>query len=291
MENLKKDAFDEIGDGMIPMKPIMRAAQKAGVKHCHAEQDHSPLPLCRAFERASGISIHDQGERFLPSGFSLVCRFTQKSKALLIVSDDLKADALGCYGSEIAQTPNVDQLARGRHALWKRLLPRTVCRPSRASFMRGRYHGEKEITWGEHFQKNGYSSTRVGKIFHMRVPGDIIAGTDGDGVPACWSAKYNMPGKEAHTPGNYACLNLDKFTTELQGRQSTKMPFRMFVTVDYAGDGSDQPDWKAATKSVELLKNFKKEGKAPSFWQPDSFAPTTRTPRPSSISNATPSSK
>ncbi len=42
---LAPDAFDEIGDGMIPMKPIMRAAQKAGVKHCHVEQDHSPSPL------------------------------------------------------------------------------------------------------------------------------------------------------------------------------------------------------------------------------------------------------
>ena len=42
---LEKDAFDEIGDGMIPMKPIMRAAQKAGIKHCHVEQDHSPAPL------------------------------------------------------------------------------------------------------------------------------------------------------------------------------------------------------------------------------------------------------
>jgi sugar phosphate isomerase/epimerase len=42
---LQHDAFDEIGDGMIPMKPIMQAAQKAGVKHCHVEQDHSPAPL------------------------------------------------------------------------------------------------------------------------------------------------------------------------------------------------------------------------------------------------------
>ena len=180
---------------------------------------------------------------------------------LLIVSDDLKADALGCYGSKIAQTPNIDQLAQEGTLFQNAYCQGTVCRPSRASFMRGRYHGGKEITWGEHFQKNGYSSTRVGKIFHMRVPGDIIAGTDGDDVPACWSAKYNMPGKEAHTPGNYACLNLNKFTTDLQGRQSTRMPFRMFVTVDYVGDGSDQPDWKAATKSVELLKSFKKDDK------------------------------
>ena len=67
---------------------------------------------------------------------------------LLIVSDDLKADALGCYGSEIAQTPNVDQLAREGTLFGNAYCQGTVCRPSRASFMRGRYRGEKEITWG-----------------------------------------------------------------------------------------------------------------------------------------------
>ena len=195
-------------------------------------------------------------------GFALgLCAPAKVKNILLIVSDDLKADALACYGSKVADTPNIDQLAREGTLFQNAYCQGTVCRPSRASFMRGRHQGGKEITWGEHFQKNGYSSTRVGKIFHMRVPGDIIAGTDGDDVPACWSAKYNMPGKEAHTPGNYACLNLNKFTTELKGRQSTRMPYRMFVTVDYVGDGSDQPDWKAATKSVELLKSFKEDDK------------------------------
>ena len=37
------------------------------------------------------------------------------------------------------------------------------------------------------------------------------------------------------------------------------MPNRMFVTVDYEGDGSDQPDFKTASKSIELLKRFKQE--------------------------------
>ena len=180
---------------------------------------------------------------------------------LLIVSDDLKADVLGCYGNKIARTPHLDRLAEEGTLFQNAYCQGTACAPSRASFMRGRYVGKKEITWGEHFQKNGFSSTRVGKIFHMRVPGDIIAGTDGQDIPECWSAKYNMPGKEAHTPGNYACLNLNKFTTELEGRQSPQMPYRMFVTVDYVGDGSDQPDWKAATQSIELLKSLKKENK------------------------------
>ena len=42
---VKQEVFDEIGDGMIPMVPIMEAARKIGVKHCHVEQDHSPAPL------------------------------------------------------------------------------------------------------------------------------------------------------------------------------------------------------------------------------------------------------
>lgn len=180
---------------------------------------------------------------------------------LFIISDDLKADALSCYGNPIAKTPNLDRLAKEGMLFKHAYCQGTVCAPSRASLMRGRYFGKNEITWGEHFQNNGLSSTRVGKIFHMRVPGDIIDGTDGADIPQCWSEKFNMSGLEAHTPGNYACLNLNIFTNELQGRESTRMPNRMFVTVDYSGDGSDQPDWKAATKSIELLTRFALEKK------------------------------
>jgi sugar phosphate isomerase/epimerase len=39
---LPQEAFQEIGDGVIAMKPILDAAANAGVKHCHVEQDHSP---------------------------------------------------------------------------------------------------------------------------------------------------------------------------------------------------------------------------------------------------------
>jgi len=39
---LPADAFQELGDGMIPMEPILVAAKAAGVVHCHVEQDQSP---------------------------------------------------------------------------------------------------------------------------------------------------------------------------------------------------------------------------------------------------------
>jgi sugar phosphate isomerase/epimerase len=43
--SMPQEAFKEIGNGIIPMKPILTAAAEAGVVHCHVEQDHSPDPL------------------------------------------------------------------------------------------------------------------------------------------------------------------------------------------------------------------------------------------------------
>ena len=47
---LPKDAFKELGNGMIPMEPIIVAAKDAGVAHCHVEQDQSPDPLASVRE-------------------------------------------------------------------------------------------------------------------------------------------------------------------------------------------------------------------------------------------------
>jgi sugar phosphate isomerase/epimerase len=43
--SVPNDAFQELGDGIIPMEPILVAAKAAGVKHCHVEQDQSPDPI------------------------------------------------------------------------------------------------------------------------------------------------------------------------------------------------------------------------------------------------------
>jgi sugar phosphate isomerase/epimerase len=40
-----EDAFQELGDGILSWEPILKAAQAAGVEHCHVEQDQSPDPL------------------------------------------------------------------------------------------------------------------------------------------------------------------------------------------------------------------------------------------------------
>jgi sugar phosphate isomerase/epimerase len=39
------DGFKELGNGIIPMEPILKRAAEIGVVHCHVEQDQSPDPL------------------------------------------------------------------------------------------------------------------------------------------------------------------------------------------------------------------------------------------------------
>lgn len=179
---------------------------------------------------------------------------------VFIVSDDLKASVLGCYGDPVCETPHLDRLAAEGMVFERAYCQGTVCGPSRTSFMHSRYFGSEGLTLGEHLIGHDYTSARVGKIFHMRVPGDIVAGTNGQDIARCWTERYNAPGSEAHTPGDYACLNLNLFTTDLANRESTKMKHRMFVSVSYEGDGSDQPDWKAATQSIKLLQRYREEG-------------------------------
>ena len=42
---IPKEAFEELGDGVIDMEPTLKVAKAAGVKICHVEQDHSPNPI------------------------------------------------------------------------------------------------------------------------------------------------------------------------------------------------------------------------------------------------------
>lgn len=177
---------------------------------------------------------------------------------LFLICDDLKASVLSCYGDKVCRTPNIDKIADNGMVFDRAYCQGTWCAPSRVSFMNSRYKGSsKGQTLGEHLIKNGIYSARVGKIFHMRVPGDIIAGTNGGDVAQCWTERFNSKGMEAHTPGDYACLNKNIFTRVMEGRETTQMKNRMFVSVVADSDGSDQPDYKTADKIIELINKNK----------------------------------
>ena len=133
---------------------------------------------------------------------------SQPDNILLIISDDLTATALGCYGNDVCRTPHIDELASRGSLFSRAYCQATICGPSRASMLFGYYpvatkatgytSGRKEVgpdkdSWPQHFRKNGYHTARISKVFHMGVPTDIAPGKDGADDPASWDESFNSP--------------------------------------------------------------------------------------------------
>ena len=194
-------------------------------------------------------------------------RAIEKYNVLFIISDDLTSTALGCYGSKICKTPNIDRLAAQGTLFSRAYCQATFCGPSRASLMFGYYpyaskatgytSGRKEVgedkdSWAQHFKKNGYHSARISKVFHMGVPTDIGPGRDGADDPASWDEAYNSPGPESKTPGFGETLQNNP-----DGLKKGAAGGNRFSTVEADGDHIVHSDGKTAEKAVELIHKFK----------------------------------
>ena len=75
------------------------------------------------------------------SGLLFAAEPPQVRNVLFIVSDDLKASVLGCYGDKLCKTPNLDRLAERGMVFDRAYCQGLVCAPSRQSFMFSRYVG------------------------------------------------------------------------------------------------------------------------------------------------------
>ena len=99
---------------------------------------------------------------------------------LFIISDDLTATALGCYGNKICLTPNIDKLATQGTRFTRAYCQATICGPSRASIMFGYYpyaskangytSGRKEVgqgkdSWAQYFKKMVITAPESPKSF------------------------------------------------------------------------------------------------------------------------------
>ena len=202
----------------------------------------------------------------------------QRYNVLFIISDDLTATALSCYGNTVCKTPNIDAIAARGVRFTRAYCQGTYCGPSRASFLTGYYpHATGELgyknprprigdraTWPQHFKNNGYYSARVSKIYHMGVPGGIQDFPDGrnhnNGNGAddefSWTERFNSPGPEWKAPGDGETL---------ERNPDSKKPVvggNTFVVVEADGDDLVHSDGKTAAKAVELIEKHKNKP----FW-------------------------
>jgi len=107
----------------------------------------------------------------------------KRPDVLFIAVDDLRP-ALGCYGCEIAKTPNIDKLAAEGLLFERAYCQIAICSPSRSSLMTGlrpntvgvtenvtyfRDVSPEVVTLSQHFIRNGYDAMYIGKIYHSHM--------------------------------------------------------------------------------------------------------------------------
>lgn len=141
---------------------------------------------------------------------------------LFIAIDDLRPE-LGCYGSELAKSPNLDALAKNGLLFNRAYCQQAICSPSRASLMTGArpdtigivensaYFRERNpdiVTLSQHFIKHGYEAVYCGKIFHKDDHADRENSWSRD--PAHQLVPFDQPGDSFALPENQAILEANK---------------------------------------------------------------------------------
>ena len=66
-------------------------------------------------------------------------RARKRPNILLIMADDLGMGDIGVFGNTTLRTPNIDAIAKNGVKLSHNLAAASVCTPSRAAFLTGRY--------------------------------------------------------------------------------------------------------------------------------------------------------
>ncbi|GAA5018491.1 sulfatase-like hydrolase/transferase [Acinetobacter puyangensis] len=101
-----------------------------------------------------------------------------KPNFVIIVADQLRADALPAFGNAVVKTPHIDALAQQGIAFSQAFTQHSVCSPSRVSFISGYYphvHGNRTLVnliqpnqpnFLKDFKQHGYDVIHIGERGH-----------------------------------------------------------------------------------------------------------------------------
>lgn len=193
-----------------------------------------------------------------------------RPNVLVILTDDQRADAMGCAGHPFLRTPNMDRLAREGARFANAFVTTSLCSPSRASLLSGRYaraHGVlNNFTeypnalpgYPSRLKDAGYETAYIGK-WHMGEtnaaprPGfDFWMSHAGQGN--YFDNEFNSNGTRRLLPGYYTTVVTDQAVDWL--RRSHDRPWLLIVghKAPHGGPIQPEPRWAGALDSATVTR-------------------------------------
>jgi arylsulfatase A-like enzyme len=172
---------------------------------------------------------------------------------LFLIADDLRPE-LGCYGSPLARSPNIDALAASGVRFERAYCQFPLCNPSRVSMLNSRHPGTTGVLGNrtnfrvahpdyvslpQYFRDNGYATLRSGKVFHGGID-DPLAWTEGGDAPG-------RPGAGDDAPA--------------AGKANSKRPMTQaehsdrWIVLD--DDGRSDGDYRTADRAIAYLRKYR----------------------------------
>lgn len=175
-----------------------------------------------------------------------------KPNVLVFFVDDLRAE-LGCYGSETAITPNIDNLANDGVVFNKAYCQQAICAPSRMSVLTGlrpetlgiysiftpmRKIHKDVVSMPQLFKTNGYKTISIGKVYHHAFDDK-----------ESWTTHFKKEDNTYLKPENIALL------TKLNQQSGKKLNGPAYEDADV--DDEAYKDGRAAKYAIETLRKLK----------------------------------
>ena len=161
---------------------------------------------------------------------------TKQPNFLFLITDQQRADWLGCYGHPVLKTPNIDAIAARGTRFDNFHVASPVCMPNRASLLTGRYpslHGlryngcalpEDANTFVNLLAGAGYDTAAIGKSHLQPFTDQPPMGKSAEEItarPEAWKHAPRAPYEEE--PGRYASDTRYDIKTPYYGYQHVDM--------------------------------------------------------------------
>lgn len=188
---------------------------------------------------------------------------SDRPNIVIIISDDHAFQAISAYGSQLMQTPNMDRLAKGGALLNRAYVTNSICGPSRAVLLTGKYshkngfkdnetsvfdHGQDLFV--KRLQEVGYETAWIGKQHLGNKPQGFDYWEILPGQGSYFNPDFlKMDGTRAHYEGYVSDIISDLTEGWLNERDASK-PFCLVV-----GHKATHRTWMPDTGDLDMFEN------------------------------------